>query len=265
MRLMSIASGSSGNCIYVGSNNTHILIDLGISRKRIMEGLKEASLSLDDIDAAFITHEHIDHISGIPIVSKRNNINLYSSSETFSVIERKMGIKTNFPHLVNEIKKEETVVVGDLSVTPFLISHDAKEPFAYVINDGKNKISVATDLGTYDEKTVEFMKDSNAILLESNHDERMLRAGRYPLELQERILSERGHLSNTTAGQLCAKILNDNIKGIFLGHLSTDNNYDKLALETVKQEIDLANNKYKSSDFDINIVYKNVVSKIIEI
>ncbi len=265
MRMMTIASGSSGNCIYIGSNNTHILIDSGVSRKKICEGLKKADLSIEDIKAIFLTHEHLDHIKGAGVVLRKDGINFYGTSKTLNAMKCSYSVGDIPESLLHSINKKENLVIGDLIVRAFPVSHDAIDPVAYTVSDRKSKVGVVTDLGVYDDSIVEEMTGCRAFLAEANHDIKMLQVGPYPYELKRRILGERGHLSNEVCGQLISRILNDNIEGILLGHLSKDNNYDRLAYETVKQEIDAADNRYKSSDFNIAIANADEPSFIINL
>lgn len=265
MRLMSIASGSSGNCIYVGSESNHILIDAGVSRKRICEGLRVAGLSISDIDAVFLTHEHSDHVKAAGIIMRSDETAFYSTAGTLDrVIKDK---KTGYidAGLLTVIEKDRDIMIGDLCVRAFAVSHDAADPVAYTVSCGESKAGVVTDLGVYDDHVLEAMKDCNAFLAEANHDIRMLQSGPYPYELKRRILSSRGHLSNESSGDLVSRLLNDSTEAVLLGHLSKENNYDLLALETVKQEIDNSDTEYKSRDFKIEVAGRDAPSMIIEI
>ncbi len=263
MRMMTIASGSSGNCIYVGSDNTHILIDSGVSRKKILEGLAAAELSLKDISAIFITHEHSDHIKGLDVISRKDEIPVYATRGTIQGIMESGIMKDSRTDFFNEISAGQDIFINDLSVKPFAISHDANEPVAYTVRNGGKKIGIATDLGFYDDYTVENLKGSDALLVEANHDVNLLQVGSYPYYLKQRILSNRGHLSNEASGRLIDSVLNNKIKHIFLGHLSKENNYDKLAFETVRLEIDMSESCYKAMDFDIEVAKRSEHSDII--
>ena len=265
MRMMTIASGSSGNCIYIGSDNTHILIDSGVSRKKICEGLKKADLSIGDINAVFLTHEHLDHIKGAGVVLRKDGLDFYGTSGTLNAMKCSSVVGDIPAGLLHTINKKENLSIGDLVIRAFPISHDAADPVAYTVSDGRFKVGVVTDLGIYDDSIVEEMTGCRAFLAEANHDIKMLQVGPYPYELKRRILGEQGHLSNESSGQLISRILNDNIEGILLGHLSKNNNYDKLAYETVKQEIDAADNRYKSSDFNIAVANEDEPSFIINL
>ncbi len=263
MRLMTIASGSSGNCTYIGSDNTHILIDSGISRKRILEGLKKADLSINDISAIFITHEHWDHISGLRVLTKNLDVPVYASKGTIDgIISSKSGNEIN-KDILNVIPYGITGI-GDISIDMFSVSHDANEPSAYSFTCNGKKAAVVTDLGFYNDSIKEKIKDVNALVLEANHDVNMLMVGPYPYYLKQRVMGNRGHLSNETCGRLLSQIIHDDMKNVLLGHLSKENNYTELAYQTVANEIDLAENEYKASDFNIGIASREQASAIIE-
>lgn len=263
MRMMSIASGSSGNCIYIGSENTHILIDAGISRKRILEGLKAADLSIDDISAVFVTHEHTDHTKGLGVLTRKDNIPVYSTKGTIDGIFETGSLGELPKDLFNTIEPDSDICINDLKLHAFRVSHDANEPVAYTVSCGDKKAGVITDLGFYDDYIVENLKGAQSMLVEANHDVNLLQVGSYPYYLKQRILGNKGHLSNEVSGRLISDLLNDNVRSIMLGHLSKENNYDKLAFETVRLEIDMSDNIYKAKDFDITVAKRSEPSNII--
>ena len=264
MRFESIASGSSGNCIYVGSANTHILMDVGISRKRTVDALKEIGLDMTDIDGIFLTHEHTDHITGLPVIAKHSQMPIYATRGTIEAIRKMPKFQDIDPGRFICVRSDEPVSIGDLKIDPMHISHDAADPVGYRIYEGQKKACICTDLGCYTDYTEECLKDSDILLLESNHDINMLQVGNYPYRLKQRILGERGHLSNASSGQLLSKVLNNHLKGIFLGHLSQENNLPELAFETVKCEITLGNCPYRGDDFRIEVAKRDCVSAGIE-
>ncbi len=260
MDLCSIASGSSGNCIYVGSDRASVLIDTGLSGRRIEQGLKGIDRSVADIGGIFITHEHSDHIKGLGVLARKYAVPIYATQGTIDEIRRMGSLGTIDPGLFCPIVPDQTVEVGDLELNPFRISHDAADPVAYRISCGEKHVAVATDMGCYDEYTVEHLQGLDALLLESNHDIRMLQAGPYPYYLKQRILGRRGHLSNENAGRLLCEVIHDRLKYIFLGHLSQENNYEALAYETVCAEITLGDNPYRARDFDIQVAKRDQAS-----
>ncbi len=265
MRMCSIASGSSGNCIYIGSGRNHILIDAGISGKRIETGLKSLELTGEDIDGILITHEHIDHIRGLGVLSRKYGIPIYTTPGTAAAIREAKDLGRIDGELFHEISTDQAFSLGDLEVFPFSVSHDAVQPAAYRIACGEKSMAVATDLGVYTEDTAEHLKGLDVLLLEANHDIHMLEVGSYPYYLKRRIAGERGHLSNESAGKLLCRVLHDNMKAILLGHLSKENNYPELAYETVKLEILLGDNPYKPEDFFISVAARDEMSECIEI
>ena len=265
MRLCSIASGSSGNCIYVGSDNTHVLVDAGISGKRIEQGLSGLQISGKDLDAILVTHEHADHIQGLGVMARRYNVPLYMTGGTADYLQRTGAIGRIPEGLIREIVEDEDFGIGDLMIHPFTIPHDAAQPVGYRLASGTKSVGIATDLGKYTNYIIETLENLDALLLESNHDVNMLQVGPYPYLLKQRILGDRGHLSNENAGRLLGRILHDGMKAVLLGHLSQENNYEELAFETVCQEVTFGDNPYKASDFDISIARRDRVSRTVEI
>lgn len=265
MRLCSIASGSSGNCIYVGSSQTHVLVDVGISCKRIEEGLKKAELTGRDLSAIFITHEHSDHIQGLGVLARKYGIPMYATKGTIDgIINGARNLGEYNKELFREISVDEDLQLGDLTVHPFRISHDAKEPCAYRFESAGSKAAVATDMGTFDPYIVENLQGLNAVLLEANHDIRMLQAGPYTYALKQRILSDRGHLSNDNSGLLINQILHDDLKHILLGHLSKENNMPELAFETVKFEINAADTPYRAEMLDLRVASRSEAGEVLD-
>ncbi|MDO4285273.1 MAG: MBL fold metallo-hydrolase [Eubacteriales bacterium] len=264
MRLASIASGSSGNCIYAGSDTTHILLDVGISRKRTVEGLEKLGVSLSEIDGIFITHEHSDHIQGLPVIAKQTQMPIYATRGTIAAIQAIPQCRCIDPERFVPVRADEKVRIKDLQIDPMTISHDAAEPVAYRVYYGRKKACVCTDLGCYTDYTVECLKDSDVLLLESNHDVNMLQVGRYPYPLKQRILGKKGHLSNVSSGQLLCRVLSDHMKAIFLGHLSAENNLPELAFETVRVELMMAGCEYSPQDLPIIVAKRRELTNAVE-
>ena len=219
MRLLSIASGSSGNCIYVGDDHTHILVDAGISKKRIEAGLNKIGLTVHDLSAIFVTHEHIDHIGGLGVLTRKCGAPVYATRGTIKGIFNTASLGKIEEERFLEIEENQCISLGDIQVDSMKISHDAAQPVAYRFFGHGKKIAVATDLGMITEENEEKLKGMDALLLEANHDVNMLQVGPYPYYLKQRILGNRGHLSNENAGKLLSRIVHDNLKHIFLGHL----------------------------------------------
>lgn len=265
MRMMSIASGSSGNCIYIGTDNTHILVDDGISRKKVLEGLKKLDLSADDIDAVLITHEHDDHIGGLGVLERHKAIPVMGTAKTLGRIERSTKLGALPGGIFRPILAGDTFKLNDLTVKSVHISHDAADPVAYVFSSGDKKAGIITDLGVYSEDIINSFSDLDTMLIESNHDINMLMTGPYPYPLKQRILGAKGHLSNEDCGRMLGQILNDKVTHVLLGHLSKENNFPDLAYETVRLEINLGDNEYQASDFNIQVAGRDIPSDIITI
>ncbi|MDO5476762.1 MAG: MBL fold metallo-hydrolase [Eubacteriales bacterium] len=264
MRFQSIASGSSGNCIYAGSANTHLLMDVGISRKRTNEALHGIGLDLREIDGIFLTHEHADHVTGLPVIARNTEMPIYATRGTIDAILQTPKGSQIAPDRFVCVRADEPVEIGDLRVDPMRISHDAAEPVGYRIYEGDKKACVCTDLGCYTDYTMQCLEGSDVLLIESNHDINMLQVGHYPYRLKQRILGNRGHLSNASSGQLLSRILNDHMKGIFLGHLSQENNLPELAFETVRVEILFSESGYRPEDLPIQVAKRSAPSALVE-
>lgn len=265
MDFFSVASGSSGNCICLGSDQCHVMIDAGISGKRIEEGMNTYDYTTSDMDGVLITHEHSDHIQGLGVVARKYGLPIYATKGTADAILQSSSVGKIDPSLFHVIEAGKTFFIGNLEIYPMSISHDAADPVAYLVSDGRHRVGVVTDLGYYDADIVLHMEGLDALLLEANHDIHMLQVGAYPYPLKQRILGERGHLSNETSGQLLGQILHDGMQHILLGHLSKENNYDELAYETVRLEISLGDNPYRGNDFPIEVAKRDRPSSLIRL
>ena len=265
MDFFSVASGSSGNCICLGSDQCHVMIDAGISGKRIEEGMNTYDYTTSDMDGVLITHEHSDHIQGLGVVARKYGLPIYATKGTADAILQSSSVGKIDPSLFHVIEAGKTFFIGNLEIYPMSISHDAADPVAYLVSDGRHRVGVVTDLGYYDADIVSHMEGLDALLLEANHDIHMFQVGAYPYPLKQRILGERGHLSNETSGQLLGQILHDGMQHILLGHLSKENNYDELAYETVRLEISLGDNPYRGNDFPIEVAKRDRPSSLIRL
>lgn len=265
LELCSIASGSSGNCICVGSDNTHVLIDAGISGKRIEAGLNEINLKAGEMQGILVTHEHIDHIAGLGVLARRYGIPIFATAKTIEAISNSKTVGKIDDDLFQVIKPGKRFSIGELIINPISISHDAADPVAYkVVNDDKS-LAVVTDLGNYNQAIVDELQGLDALLLEANHDIKMLQLGPYPYPLKQRILGDRGHLSNERSGQLLCELLHDHFGTVLLGHLSKENNYEKLAYEAVRLEVTMGDNPYKAEDFPMYVAKRDTVTDIIRV
>lgn len=265
MRLCSIASGSSGNCIYVGSEATHLLVDVGISGKKAESGLNSLGITGNDLDGILITHEHADHISGLGILARKYQVPIYATGGTIRAILKSGSLGKVDDSLFHEVREDEKFILKDLTVNPMRISHDAAQPVAYRIAYGSSRVGICTDLGVYNDYTVESLRGMDALFIEANHDVNMLQVGPYPYYLKQRILGDRGHLSNENSGKLLSRLLHDKLQTIILGHLSKENNLPELAYETVRMEISMGDNPYKAEDFRLMVAKRSEVSPVVNI
>ena len=227
-----IASGSKGNCVFIGTENTKILVDAGLSGKKVEQGLSELGLTGHDIDAIFVTHEHNDHVDGVGILSRRYDIPVYATEGTWENMPSKVGDIRCFNQ--NAVYAGEPCVINDISLCPFEIPHDAAQPVGYRISAFDKTVTIATDIGHITEKIIENTRDCDLLLLESNHDVEMVHNGPYPYPLKRRVLSDFGHLSNENCAKVLSETFSTRLKYILLGHLSNENNTPMLAYNTVK-------------------------------
>ena len=262
LKFCSLYSGSSGNCLFVSSNNTKLLVDCGTSCKKIVDGLQSINCSIDDIDAILITHEHSDHIQGLNAITKKFNIPIFANAETWdAILKQKENV---FQNNINYFKNDEDFTLNDLTVHPFSTPHDAANPCGFNIHNGKKKISIATDLGHVTDNLLSNLEKSSFILLESNYEPEMLSASKYPFKLKERIKGPHGHISNENAGDVISKLMaKKDLKHVMLGHLSKENNFPELAYRTVAEE--LMHNNLDLNTISISIASRNTPGKIINI
>lgn len=232
LSICSLRSGSTGNAIVVTDGKTNVLVDCGISGRLAECCLEEIGIMPDEISALVVTHEHIDHIKGVGIFSRKHNVPIYANEETWRAMSGHIG-KIEEEN-IKVIKTGETFIIEDIKAMSFATSHDAAEPIGYVFENDENKVSIATDLGEINDGIFEAISGSSAVLLEANYDLNMLEIGTYPYELKRRIKSKNGHLCNDTAGEFAVELVKSGVKEIVLGHLSRENNHPKLAYQTVK-------------------------------
>jgi phosphoribosyl 1,2-cyclic phosphodiesterase len=237
-RIISLFSGSKGNCTLVRVGNTRILIDAGMSCRAIERALCTVGERLADINAIFITHEHSDHINGVRVFAERHGIKVYASEGTLRGMEEQGSLTAK---MQVEIMPENGVEAGGIFVKSFRTPHDSRESTGYgIVTPDCKRIAVATDIGIVNDTVMNAVYGSDLILLESNHDRGMLQNGPYPYFLKERILSDRGHLSNEACAKAAVKLLEGGTMRFVLGHLSKENNIPSLAYETTKAELSMA-------------------------
>lgn len=263
LEFCSLASGSSGNCQYIASKTTKLILDAGLSGKYITGGLESISVDPNLVNGILVTHEHTDHIKGVGILMRKYGLDLYVNKATWEAMESKMG-KINMEK-VHFIGNSDEFQIGDISICPFEISHDAIDPVGYSFKKDEGHISVLTDLGIVTDKIIDIVKTSNLLVMEANHDIEMLKIGPYPAYLKKRILSEKGHLSNIDAGKVIGEIMDyGKVKNVLLAHLSKENNFPDLAYETVRQELQNRNIQM-GKDINIELTYRDRVSKVYRI
>lgn len=234
MKVCVLGSGSRGNCTLVESGNTSILVDAGFSGVEIRRRLQHIGRELESITAVLVTHEHNDHISGAGIVSRQAQIPLYANSATFKATGSRLGKVSSF----EEFGTGEQFSLNGLQVHPFAVSHDTADPVGFVISDGEYSVGYCTDTGKITTLVTHHLRECDALVLESNHDPKMLRDGPYPLYLQQRVKSNQGHLANEEAGRFLQKIAAHKLRYVVLAHLSETNNLPELALDCARQYLD---------------------------
>ncbi len=252
LNFCSLYSGSSGNCLFVESENTKLLIDAGVSLKKIEKGLESLNISSSSLDGILVTHEHIDHIQSLGNLSKKFNLPVFANSETFDAMPKQTDkIATEN---INKIKTNEKFCINDIEINSFSIPHDAANPCGFTLSCGNDKISVATDMGHITKDILKHLEGSKFILIESNYDPEVLKCSKYPFDLKRRISGPNGHLPNETAGKVINYLIHDNLKCALLGHLSKESNCPELAYQTVANEI-------ISSGTDIDKIRISVASR----
>jgi phosphoribosyl 1,2-cyclic phosphodiesterase len=262
LEFCSLYSGSSGNCLFVNSNNTKILVDCGTSCKKIVDGLQSINYSIEDIDAILVTHEHSDHVQGLGAVSNKFDIPVYANAETWNAMGKQK--EKILPHNIKYFKNEEDFVLNDLNIHPFSTPHDAANPCGFNIHNGKKQLSIATDLGHVTDKLIKDLEKSSFILLESNYEPEILKVSRYPYLLKQRIAGPYGHISNEDSGSVIAKLMSKrDLKQVMLGHLSKENNFPELAYKTVAEQ--LMNNNQDLNTISISVASRSTPGKIIKI
>ncbi|WP_083238891.1 MBL fold metallo-hydrolase [Caloranaerobacter ferrireducens] len=231
IRFCSLASGSSGNCQYIETDRIKLLIDAGLSGRKIENSLKSIGISPEDINGILVTHEHKDHIKGVGILSRRYNLPIYANESTWKAMENDIGeISINN---IKIFKTEKEFELKDLGVLPFKTSHDSIESVGFCFYHKNVKLSLVTDTGYVSEDIKKKIYNSDLLVIESNHDIEMLKMGRYPWFLKKRILGDTGHLSNDLAGEVISEVFSGKRQKVLLAHLSKENNFPELAYQTV--------------------------------
>lgn len=259
-----IASGSSGNSYMVRSDDTVLLVDVGVSGKRIAEGLARGGASLEDVNAILVTHEHSDHVKSLGVMQKKcPQAMVFSNLGTFRHIG---GEVEEARHMA--FATGESFAVGDITVTSFAVSHDAEEPVGFTFAKGESKLAIVTDTGVVTEEIFTAVRGSDLIVLEANHDENVLMYCKYPYHIKRRILSDHGHLCNEAAAACIARILREEEKRpvFLLAHLSKENNLPDMALLTVRncleEEDVFAGRPDRLDDLTLDVLSRSAPSRL---
>jgi len=261
LNFCSLYSGSSGNSHLVESENTKILIDSGVSCKKIESALNDININPSSLDAILVTHEHSDHVQSLGTLSRKFDLPVFVNQETLDAmpVQKDKILEKN----INLFKNSDKFEIGDLKINPFSIPHDAANPCGFSIYKDDKKISIATDIGEMTNEVLKNLEESLFVLLEANYDPEILKASPYPFSLKKRIAGKLGHLPNETAGKTISHLLKSGLKSALLGHLSKESNFPELAYQTVVDE--LISSNYNENSLSLGVASRNVHSKIIEI
>ena len=257
----SLYSGSSGNSLFVESQNTKILVDAGVSCKKIEKALEDINVDPSTLDGILITHEHSDHVQGLGTLSKKFDLPVFVNQETLDAMPKqkdKISDKN-----IKTFKVTEKFEIGDLTINPFSIPHDAANPCGFNIYKDDKKISIATDIGHMTNSILKELEESLFIMLEANYDPNVLKCSTYPFNLKTRIAGPTGHLSNEMAGKTISHLINSGLKNAMLGHLSKESNFPELAYKTVVDE--LLENNYNENSLLLSVASRTEHSKLITI
>ncbi|WP_353893252.1 MBL fold metallo-hydrolase [Proteinivorax hydrogeniformans] len=259
MELFTVGSGSSGNCTCFQYKDTQFLIDAGLSGKRIQQGLAEFEVDPTKLKGILVSHEHNDHILGVGVLARRFNLPIYITEKTFVSCQAKLGkIESN---QINFFEPNDKFQLGDVKIKAFSTHHDAVDPVGFSIYAKAQRTSILTDTGMVDEIIMDSIYDSDTVIIESNHDEKMVEASRYPWSLKKRILGEKGHLSNKTAADVLLELLKGKTKRVLLGHLSQENNFPQLAKITVENALKEKKEQI-NNDYTLEVLPRGGVSPI---
>ena len=254
----SLYSGSSGNSLFVESQNTKILVDAGVSCKKIEKALEDIDVNPSTLDGILITHEHTDHVQGLGTLSKKFDLPVFVNQETLDAMptqKDKISDKN-----IKTFKVTEKFEIGDLTINPFSIPHDAANPCGFNIYKDDKKISIATDIGHITNSILKELEESLFIMLEANYDPNVLKCSTYPFNLKTRIAGPTGHLSNEMAGKTISYLIKSGLKNAMLGHLSKESNFPELAYKTVVDE--LLENNYNENSLLLSVGSRTVHSKL---
>lgn len=262
IKFCSLFSGSSGNSLYISDGQTRILIDAGITGVRIRKALESIGENPMELDALVVTHEHSDHTKCAGVITRRYGIPVYATKGTWDGMSRYIG-PVNEANIMH-ISANTDFNIKSMRIHPFSIPHDARDPVGFSFFSGEKKVTVATDIGTMNDYLFENIKNSDLLMLESNHDVEMLDNGNYPYYLKKRIKSDHGHLCNESAGRTLAALAKYGTKRFVIGHLSHENNKPETAYETVAAHI--SGNGYEIGEgIELYVALRDETSRVFEI
>lgn len=233
LRFFSIGSGSSGNCYYIGTAAYGILIDAGIAARTVAKELRKHGLTFKNIWGIFITHDHTDHIKAVGTLGEKHHIPVFLTHKMHEGIDKNHRVTDKLGSCCRHFEKGDTINIREFSITSFPVSHDASDCVGYLISYGDQNFVIATDLGYINKEAADNIIKANYLVIESNYDEDMLKNGKYPYPLKERVRSHIGHLSNDHTARFIADNYSPALSHIFLCHLSQENNTPEIALKTI--------------------------------
>lgn len=251
MKVSVLSSGSKGNTTYIETENTKILIDIGNTSKYIKEKLEDFGVKPDELNGILITHTHVDHVKGLKVFKKKYNVPVYITDNMFKDLEYLDDYK-----LLND-----EFIINDINITTIRTSHDASDSMGYIISNNNKSIVYITDTGYINKKYFDILTNKDLYIMESNHDVEMLSNGNYPFQLRQRILSDKGHLSNYDSSKYLSSFIGEKTKYVMLAHLSEENNTEKLAYETLINRLDKDNKRIPN----IIILKQNKETELINI
>lgn len=281
LQFCSFASGSSGNCYLVKTEKTNILVDVGITGKRIVAGLAGQDLNCEDLNGILLTHEHTDHVKSIRMIARKSKTaGIYGSEGTLNQVRELVAEDRLFTMrraADDSIEDEEggwiSFRIGDITVEPFDLSHDAAEPTGYSLRAEGRQVTIVTDTGCVTDEIFEHIRTADLLVLEANHEVNILKMGPYPYPLKQRILGNEGHLSNETAGEILCRMLDarrysglgeERVPTILLGHLSRENNTPNQAFLTVRNILQ-EHEYYVHRDLELQVILRDEESQLFEV
>ncbi|WP_206460165.1 MBL fold metallo-hydrolase [Anaerovorax sp. IOR16] len=262
LRFCSFSSGSSGNCYLVKTDKTALLVDAGISGKKIWNGLEKTETPIENLEGILITHEHSDHTKSIRVLAKKEKkLRVYANENTWNHLK-----EAGSPEQRQIFKTGDSFLIGDIQIKTFSVSHDAVDPVGFSFSKGERQLCIVTDTGYICEELLDEMRTANLLVLEANHDVDMLKIGKYPWFLKQRVLGNQGHLSNESAAKTLVRLLKDEKqkRQVLLAHLSRENNFPQMAYQTVKNILE-EEDYYIGKDIELNLLLRDQLSQVYDV